>query len=153
MTELNGHANHGDGPENWVIALDNGRTLVGRVAPLERLEVLYATGERRALGDPQPLRLSPVFEIGVVGQQVGPNQVRWQWVGQPILQLPSFDSLELGKAATIKPVVELAPEDQAKVQSAIQAGIQQAMSMRAAAAGISLASGGEKLPPVPGRRG
>ena len=145
-SERNGVAIHEAG--DWVIAFDNGQVLIGRLAPPTMRLTLSGRQEPATDG---PTQLSPVFAFGVQPQQVGPNEVRLHYVGQPLLMLPSFDSLTLGKGATIKPVNELSPEDQAKIRAAIALGEQQLLQLRAASTGIQLAPAGAKLPPM--RRG
>jgi hypothetical protein len=144
---MNGQANvHAPTDENWVIAFDSGQTFVGRVQALERIFAGWTP-----VAD-APRRLSPIYALSIQAEQIAPGQVRVHWIGAPVLLLPSFDSLDLGKSATVKSISELSPEDQAKVRQAIAIGEQQTMQLRAASSGLAIAGPETKVPPMAGGR-
>lgn len=130
-------------PGEWVIAFAGGRTLVGQRLP--KLDLI--TGKEA----PSEV-LSPVFDLVVqVLQEQGPDgrptgRTSVQYAAQPVLLIGSIDRLELGSGATYIPVRGCSSERQ--IMGAIEQGKALQQQIRAASAGLSLASA---LPRIGGK--
>ena len=135
MSSANGK---GSRHPDWVIAQDNGRTLVGARVTLNPI-----------VGSPLnvPTRLSPVFALGIKAHQVGPSQMKFKHIAEPILMLSSWDSWDLSSSASVKPLYELDEADQQLIMAAAAKGAEMFQQLRAAKAGIALAPAGTRLPP------
>lgn len=135
MSSANGKAHRLD----WIIAQDNGRTLIGARAALNAI-----------VGAPLnvPERLSPVFLLGIKAQQTG-NQLKLEHVAEPIMMLSSWNSWDLSSSASVKPVSELDETDQRLLMAAVAKGEEMLRQLQAMKSGIAIAPAGTRLPPPP----
>lgn len=103
----------------YVIAQTNGLTLIG-----------LRTGET----------LSPVYELKAAMQQGPQGQVAIGHHAFPVLLLGSLDEIDLPAGALIIPITALSKGERAGLAGAVKNAEAMATQMRAAAAGVTLAS-------------
>jgi hypothetical protein len=117
----------------WVLAWANGLSLVGKI-------------NTSRLGD---RHLQPVYAFSIQPIEVRPGHMAIHYGASPVGMLASFDSIDLGEGATIKPLSELGEADRRMLMGAVKQGEEMVLQLRASQAGIALAAPGSKLPPPP----